>query len=372
MNNKVIIAAAGSEKTRHIVAEAILQASVGNVLITTFTDKNVEEIKSRIVSKCGCIPPNITVQPWFSFLLQHGVRPYQSAVYPNKRIGNLTLIPGQSTKGIKEENFRYYYLNSEGKIYSDKLAKLSCRINEKTDGLVISRLSSIYSYIFIDEVQDMAGYDLDFIELLIRSNITTLLVGDHRQGTFTTNKFNKHKQYRQERIDTYFKELYNQGLIEYDDTTLSTNHRCVQSICDLANSIYPEYTECSSGNNSTNEHMGLFLVKKEDVDSYIDKYHPVQLRHDVRTVVSNRGPVYNFGLAKGQTFDRVLIYPTDSIVQWFIKGAALSPETRSKLYVAVTRARYSVAFVYTPKSKDIGRFALFGEYEDTYAENSLF
>ena len=118
--------------------------------------------------------------------------------------------------------------------------------------------------------------------------------------------------------------------------------------------------------------MGLFLVKNEDIDSYIDKYHPVQLRHSIRTVVSNRGPAYNFGLAKGQTFDRVLIYPTEKIIQWFLKGTELPPETRSKLYVAVTRARYSVAFVYTPKSKDIGRFALFGVYEDTYTENSLF
>lgn len=372
MNSKVIIAAAGSGKTRHIVSEAIKRASEGIVLITTFTDKNVEEIKSRIVSECSCIPPNITVQPWFSFLLQHGVRPYQSAVYPNKRIGNLILISGQSTQGINKDNFRNYYLNGDGKIYSDKLATLACRINEETGGLVISRLSSIYSYIFIDEVQDMAGYDLDFIELLIRSNITTLLVGDHRQGTFSTNKSNRNKKYRQARIDTYFKELYNQGLIDYDDTTLSINHRCVQSICDLANSIYPEYAECSSGNNCAVEHMGLFLVKKEDVDSYIDKYHPVQLRHNVRTPISNRGPAYNFGLAKGQTFDRVLIYPTNTIVQWFLKGGVLSPETRSKLYVAVTRARYSVAFVYTPKSKDIGRFALFSEYVDTYAENSLF
>lgn len=38
MSNKVIIAAAGSGKTQHLVKEAIGRAS-GNVLITTFTDK---------------------------------------------------------------------------------------------------------------------------------------------------------------------------------------------------------------------------------------------------------------------------------------------------------------------------------------------
>lgn len=33
--------------------------------------------------------------------------------------------------------------------------------------LIINRLSRIYSHIFIDEVQDLAGYDLELIKLFI-------------------------------------------------------------------------------------------------------------------------------------------------------------------------------------------------------------
>lgn len=143
MSNKVIIAAAGSGKTQHLVKEAIGRAS-GNVLITTFTDKNTEEIKSRIIAEVHHIPMNITVIPWFSFLLKHGVRPYQSMVYADKRIDNLILMNQQSALRTKESDFCHHYLNKDGKIYSDKISKLVCKIDKQTNGLVISRLSKIY------------------------------------------------------------------------------------------------------------------------------------------------------------------------------------------------------------------------------------
>jgi len=58
------------------------------------------------------------------------------------------------------------------------------------------------------------------------------------------------------------------------------------------------------------------------------------------------------------SFDRVLIYPTKPILEWIIgKSKELKIESRSKFYVAVTRARYSVAFVYKtvkPPTTDIG------------------
>jgi len=56
----------------------------------------------------------------------------------------------------------------------------------------------------------------------------------------------------------------------------------------------------------------------------------------------------NYGESKGSTFDRVLIYPTEDIVDYLRTGNLeyiQAFHTRAKLYVAVTRARYSVAFV---------------------------
>ena len=37
-------------------------------------------MRNSYITKKGYIPGNITIQTWFSFLLQHGVRPYQSVL----------------------------------------------------------------------------------------------------------------------------------------------------------------------------------------------------------------------------------------------------------------------------------------------------
>ena len=59
----------------------------------------------------------------------------------------------------------------------------------------------------------------------------------------------------------------------------------------------------------------------------------------------------NFGLAKGLQFKRVLIVPTTPI-QRYLQDGALShvAKSRDKLHVAVTRASYSVAFVFDGQS----------------------
>ena len=103
---------------------------------------------------------------------------------------------------------------------------------------------------------------------------------------------------------------------------------------------------------------GIFWVHENDIDKYVDIYNPVQLRYDKRTKVNPIPKTMNFGLSKGLTFNRVLIYPTKPMLEWLSgKSKDMKDESLSKFYVAVTRARYSVAFVYKTKrlpSNDIG------------------
>ena len=55
---------------------------------------------------------------------------------------------------------------------------------------------------------------------------------------------------------------------------------------------------------------------------------------------------YNFGESKGMGFNRVLIYPTEKMKEWILNNATkLTNGTRAKLYVGISRARYSVCFV---------------------------
>jgi hypothetical protein len=53
----------------------------------------------------------------------------------------------------------------------------------------------------------------------------------------------------------------------------------------------------------------------------------------------------NIGVAKGSTFDRVLIFPTEPMLKYLelLDGSMLKAPQR--LYVASTRARFSLAFV---------------------------
>lgn len=62
----------------------------------------------------------------------------------------------------------------------------------------------------------------------------------------------------------------------------------------------------------------------------------------------------NFGICKGETFDRVLIYPGGPLNNFILKGAVLdSPE---KYYVGVTRPRYSIAFAMKRLPKKLNGF----------------
>lgn len=344
--NLFVIASAGSGKTTYLVDEA-LKSVDKNVLITTYTEANENEIRDRIINKNRSLPKNVFVQTWFSMLLQHGVRPYQG-YFSEKDINGMILAQGQSTRGIKESDLKHYF-TKDMKLYSDKVSKFVIKCDKESKGKVISRLARIYGSIFIDEAQDMAGYDLDLIRLLCASNVRIVLVGDPRQGTFSTNNSAKNKQYRRYELLQYFNDKPIENL-EIKNELLTTNHRSIQGICDLADKLFPEFNKTKSGNTSIGEHHGIFLVKKVDIERYLSEYSPVILRDSRKTSVSSNASVMNFGAAKGLTFDRVLIYPTQPIINWLKDSdGELAPISRSKLYVAITRAKYSVAFVYDYK-----------------------
>ena len=352
-----VVASAGSGKTTYLVDEA-LKNKDEKVLITTYTEANEYEIRQKFVQRNGLVPKNVTIQTWFSILLQHGVRPYQGYFLQNE-IKGMILVQGQSAQGSKESDLKHYF-NKEFKIYSDKLSKFVIKCNTKSEGKVVSRLARIFEKVFIDEVQDLAGYDLDLIKLLCSSDLELVLVGDPRQGTFSTNNSRKNQKYRRSEILNYFSENKIAGL-EIRDDLLTENHRCIQKICNLANSLFPDFPQATSGNNSQVENSGLFLVKANDVEKYISQHPVMLLRDSKRTTVSANAPVMNFGASKGLSFDRVLIYPTGPIIKWLKdRGSELAESSRAKLYVAITRARFSVAFVIDIKdSESIDGFSKF-------------
>jgi DNA helicase-2/ATP-dependent DNA helicase PcrA len=355
MNNKLIIAAAGSGKTTYLIEQAIKYPNQ-KVLITTYTENNEEEIKSKIVEKYKRIPSNITIQTWFSFLIQHGVKPYQGTynnLLFNKNINGLMFnnknVEKLNGKERYKESVLWHYFTGTYQIYSNKLPKFFVKADEASNGAVIDRICRIYPHIFIDEIQDLAGYDLEILKLLFESNSNIILVGDPRQTTYSTNNERKNYKYREGNIKLFIEERCEKCNVIIDETTLSVSHRNNQDICNFAQKLYPEMrhvNSCSCCRNNDIKFQGIYFVKLNDVNEYLEEFSPVQLRFSTKSKINTNFSFDNFGLSKGKTFDRVIIYPTKDMIKWCTNyNQELKPATKAKFYVALTRAKYSVAII---------------------------
>ncbi len=208
----------------------------------------------------------------------------------------------------------------------------------------------MYDHIYVDEVQDLAGHDLELLKLLFKSSTSVLLVGDPRQVTYLTHIERKYAKYQNGNVREFVEnELGTRITCEIDESTLGASHRCNQLICKYSSQLYPDLSEtlsCTCCSQSNISHQGVFLVKPDDVDVYIQRFDVMQLRWDRRIDVSPNVRVMNFGEAKGDTFDRVLIYLTKDMAKWVADSSTeLSDGARAKLYVALTRARYSATIV---------------------------
>lgn len=370
MKNKLIIASAGSGKTTFLIKEA-LKIKNEKVLITTFTEANEAEIRHGIIRCRGHMPSNIVTQTWFSFLIQHGIKPYQGtlnntmfdyalkgmklvntrsgAKYDGK--GNEVIINGHPIYW-SEDYFKKHYFNDKWQVYSDKIAKLVCRSNKASKNEVVSRISRIFPHIYVDEVQDMAGYDLDILKQLFKTPSRVLLVGDPRQVTYLTHHEAKYGKYKDGRIKDFVEvECSRIKGTEIDEVTLSVSHRNNKAICDFSSMLYPKYSlslpcTCVGCRSANTEHEGVFLICERDVNKYMKKYSPVQLRWNAEVETLSEYEVYNMGESKGKTFDRVIVYPTKHMKKWIANpNSNLSSEARAKFYVAITRARHSVGII---------------------------
>lgn len=208
--------------------------------------------------------------------------------------------------------------------------------------MVTRRLAEVYSHVYIDEVQDLAGWDHNFVEHMLRADIAVHMVGDPRQRTYSTNNSTKNKIKGSTPLTVMREKFEKLGLITVDVHNVS--YRSHQSICDFADRLYPDLLATRSMSESTEEHLGVFSVSWSQARTYATRFTTSNLRYN-STSDTQGLPAFNFGESKGSTFDRVLIFPAKTMDTYLRRGGGLAEGTRSKLYVALTRARYSVAVV---------------------------
>lgn len=342
VSNKVIIACAGAGKTTLLVDEALARPEE-HVAIVTYTHNNVNEINRRFERRCGAVPRRVDVMTWHSFLLRECARPYQPYVYAKQRIETIHFPDGRSRTYPGHANTEEYFFQNGNQIYSDKISHFIIDCEEASGGLVTRRLDQVYDAIFVDEVQDIAGWDLEWCTHLLASGIATTFVGDPRQCTYWTNNAAKNAQYRGLGFLKLVERWKKDGLCIQED--LEGNHRCNQVICDAANRLYPSMSPMKSLSKSTTGHDGVFSVPRQALDAYMSEFQPHILRNN-KNADSGGHPAINFGIAKGMQCDRVLIVPTGPIEKYLKTGDPKQAGSIERLYVAMTRARYSVAFLY--------------------------
>lgn len=357
--NKIVIAAAGSGKTTYLVEKAV-KIKGERVLITTYTESNEAEIRQKFFELAGHVPANVVITTWFSFLITHGVKPYQGGLFESS-VAGMVLVSTQS--GLKyrtrqghpvfwaEEDIDKHYFDPVGRAYSDKLPKLVMRCNERSDGAVVDRISRVFPNVFVDEVQDLAGYDLDILAALARSSVRLLMVGDPRQVTYLTHHERRYQKYADGGIVDFLRnELPKKVPIDIDETTLNRSHRNSAAICAVSSRLFPalpasQACECARCRSTVPASAGVFILRTADYAHYLATVRPMQLRDKITSAgVDRRSPSMNFGEAKGRGFDHVVILPTEPMRSWLSDPTTkLKPQSRAKFYVALTRGRHGVA-----------------------------
>ncbi len=352
--NNVILAVAGAGKTTELTKTALKKTeTTKRKLILSYTNNGLSCIKEKIIeNNNGVLSENIEIMSWSKFLLNECLKPYQKDFIDNLSIKGLVFLEEvpKNAKGLplyvfKKKSDVERYVTTNKNLYYDNMAELIVEISKKNNDLFINRLEDIYSEIYIDEVQDLNGEDLEIIEKLLSSKIIITLIGDHRQATFNTHSSQKFKKYNGKNIKLLFQEWKNRNLVNISE--LLECHRSIADICKFADMLYPLESKSKSLNTTETNLDGIYFICEKEVPKYIEKFNPFLLRYNKRCNTLNY-PAINFGDSKALTKERILIFGTKPFLDFYLNNKPITSDP-SKYYVAVTRARQSVCIVVPKK-----------------------
>lgn len=367
MNNQVIFAAAGNGKTYSLCSKAKAAVEHGNkyVLLISYTNEGIRSLENEYRKQnSGILDDKVIFKSWYSFLLSDFIKPYQCSLklkekhgkqeisfsFPENFVNSIAFYSAELPPRWYNQSHLQYFVNQSGDITPDRASHLAYLCNDHSDGRALGRMEEIYSHIFIDELQDYAGWDLEIIRLLFKSQISITCVGDYKQATYRTNNSPKNRQYRDENIRDYFKMLENKGVC----TTINANttRRFNHEICNFVNTIHGDTDSIVEPDSNiewddTVDNAGVYVMDVQHLSQYCEHYHPTILRYDKKAKIDFRHScnVFNYGGAKGATYERVVIVPVSTTLP-FIENQTQIPsnQTRAKFYVACTRAKHSVVF----------------------------
>ena len=330
MDKSIILSVAGSGKTYHLVSKTNLTE---RFLMITYTNSGTKSLREEVINKYGYLPANIRITNFFSFLYTFCYKPYLSDTYKDKGI----------TWNIPYSVYDNSFFNKFNYLYGNRVSKL---VNEKCIDKVKKRIEKYFDYVFIDEVQDFASSDFNFIMNLIKGNYNITFVGDFNQHTFDTSRdknINKNLYKSPQNFSSHFAK---HGVIE-DTTTLIKSRRCSKNVCEFINQKLGIQIE--SNNNHETEIKLITDDKEIEIvfnDSSITKlFLTVHYKYNCE---SN-----NWGNCKGSTYKHVCVIINDEVLKQFKKPTYnfKSQITKSKFYVACSTTKGNLYFISDKKVK---------------------
>lgn len=323
-----MLAVAGSGKTSYIIDKLNLES---NVLIVTYTDNNVENIRRSITKKWGYFPPNIKLLSFYSFLYSFCFKPFLLLEYRVKGI-DYENYPGRFAKDDHQ------FISSSRRLYHHRISKFVSAKGVMDD--IRNRLAKYYTSFFVDEVQDFAGHDFNLLEQLVKANVNVLLVGDFYQHTFDTSRDGTTNGTLHNNYEEYRARFEKMGLF-YDNTTLMRSYRCSPTVC-----------------NYVSEKLGVKMESHQELDTKITFISESQ---DVERIVADNSIIklfymqhrdfncysQNWGASKGVEYDTVCVVLNKTTLEKFNAGRLidLAPSSKNKFYVACTRTKGDLYFV---------------------------
>lgn len=332
MDKSVILAVAGSGKTSHLVASL---NEVKRFLVVTYTDANHDNLRSKIIQRFGYFPANITLYTYFRFLHGFCYRPFLRSKKDTK--GVTFNLPPEFPRYALTDDRRY--ISSSHRLYANRLAKFI----QQSDlvGAVMARMEKYFDVFFVDEVQDFAGHDFNFLMAISTTNLTTTYVGDFFQHTFDTSRDGNVNASLHTDYNAY-KARFKAAKLKVDTDSLKKSRRCSKSVCDFITKKIGITIEAHDDRDS--------IVKyEEDPAAVLDLYRdPGTVKLFYKEHLKYACYSQNWGASKGvDRYHDVCVVLNPSNVKAWQKGSFrdINAETRNKLYVACSRARGNLTFV---------------------------